>query len=50
VEKYQTTYAGNAREIQHTEAELAGMIDDLEGNDFDMKGLTVFKGFVEGAK
>jgi len=39
VEKYAVTYADNAREIQQTETELAGMMDELVGNEFDMKGL-----------
>lgn len=43
VEKYQVTYADNAREIQQTESELAGMIDELTGTEFDMKGLAEFK-------
>jgi len=43
VEKYQITYADNAREIQETETGLAGMIDELDGNEFDMKGLTELK-------
>lgn len=40
VEKYKITYADNAREIEHIEKELAGMIDELDGNEFDLKGLT----------
>lgn len=43
VEKYQITYADNAREIQKTENELAGMIDELDGNEFDLKGLAELK-------
>ena len=43
VERYQTTYADNARQIKQTETELAEMIDELEGNDFDMKGLGELK-------
>ena len=43
VEKYEVTYADNAREIQQTETELAGMIDELDGNEFDMKGLAELK-------
>ena len=39
VQKYQLTYADNAREIQQTESELAGMIEELDGNEFDLKGL-----------
>ena len=47
-EKYSTTYADNAREIHKTEAGLADMIDELEGNDFDMCGLAEFKTFLRG--
>ena len=43
VEKYQVTYADNAREIQQTETELAGLMDELDGNAFDLKGLTELK-------
>lgn len=39
VEKYRITYADNARDIQQTETELAGMIEELDGNEFDRKGL-----------
>ena len=45
-EKYEVTYADNAREIQQTETELAGMMDELEGNEFDMKGLAELKNFL----
>ena len=40
VEKYAVTYADNAREIQQTETELASMVDELEGDEFAMKGLS----------
>jgi type I restriction enzyme M protein len=43
VEKYRITYADNAREIQLTEIELAGLIDELDGNEFDLKGLAELK-------
>lgn len=48
VEKYQVTFADNAREIQQTEAELAGMIDELDGNEFDLKGLSELKTLLKG--
>lgn len=48
VEKYQITYADNAREIQKTETELAGMIDELDGNAFDLKGLAELKTLLGG--
>ena len=47
MEKYEVTYAENAREIQRTESELAGMINDLDGNEFDLKGLAELKAFME---
>lgn len=42
-EKYEVTYADNAREIQQAETELAGLIDELDGNEFDMKGLAALQ-------
>lgn len=48
VRKYQTTYADNAREIQQTESELAGMIDELVASEFDIKGLTKLKTLLAG--
>lgn len=48
VEKYQVTYADNAREIQQTEAELAGMINELDGDEFDLKGLSELKTLLKG--
>lgn len=47
-DKYATTYADIAEEIQETENQLAAMIDDLTGNEFDMKGLSEFKTFLNG--
>ena len=46
IEKYQITYADNAHEIQQTEKELAGMLDELGGNEFDLKGLAELKSFL----
>ena len=43
VEKYRITYADNAREIQQVETELAGMIGELDANEFDLKGLDELK-------
>lgn len=48
VQKYQITYADNAREIQQTESELAGMIEELDGNEFDLKGLSELKSLLAG--
>ncbi len=47
-DKYQVTYADNAREIQQTESELAGMMDELDGNEFDMKGIAELKNLLGG--
>jgi type I restriction enzyme M protein len=48
VQKYRITYANNARDIQQTETELAGMIEELVGNEFDLKGLTELKTLLAG--
>jgi type I restriction enzyme M protein len=45
-EKYATTYKHLEEEILETEKELASMIDELTGNEFDMKGLSEFKSFL----
>jgi type I restriction enzyme M protein len=47
-EKYATTYADVATKIKDTQDELAGMIDELTGNEFDMRGLNEFKSFLTG--
>lgn len=47
-EKYRLTYAANAREIQQTESTLATMIDDLDANEFDLKGLAELKTLLAG--
>lgn len=38
-DKYATTYAEVAKDIQEAENNLVSMINELEGSDFDMKGL-----------
>ncbi|MFL9927154.1 type I restriction-modification system subunit M [Herbaspirillum lusitanum] len=43
VQKYQITYADNARDIQQTESDLVGMIEELDANEFDLTGLTELK-------
>lgn len=48
VEKYRLTYADNARQIQQAETELAGMIADLDANEFDLKGLAELKTLLAG--
>ncbi len=47
-EKYRITYAANAREIQQTETELAGMISELDGDEFDLKGLAELEALLAG--
>ena len=47
-EKYRITYADNAREIQQTETALAGMIEELDASEFDLKGLAELKTLLAG--
>ena len=47
-DKYATTYADVANEIKNTEQTLAGLIDELTGNEFDFQGLAEFKSFLQG--
>ena len=49
VQKYQITYADNAREIQQTESALVGMIEELDANEFDLKGLAKLKTLLAGS-
>lgn len=46
--KYEITYYQVQNEINETEKLLASMIDELEGSEFDMKGLNEFKAFLLG--
>jgi type I restriction enzyme M protein len=46
--KYQTTYKEVETQIKDTEIELAAMIDELCGNEFDLKGLSEFKSLLLG--
>ena len=48
VQKYQITYADNARDIQQAETALAGMLEELVGNEFDLKGLAELKTLLAG--
>lgn len=48
VSKYKTTYYELEKEIKETEMKLASMIDELEGNEYDMKGLSEFKALLLG--
>lgn len=49
VEKYRITYADNAHAIRQSERDLAGMLDELGGNDFDLKGLAELKTLLAGS-
>ena len=46
--KYETTYAEVEQQITDTERTLIGMLNELRGNEFDMKGLQEFKKLLEG--
>lgn len=48
-EKYAVTFSEVEEEIVNTEATLSSMIDELVGNEFDMKGLEEFKSLLKGA-
>ncbi len=48
VEKYRVTYADNARAIKKSESKLVDLIDELDGGEFDMQGLSEFKSFLKG--
>ncbi|GMQ63481.1 type I restriction-modification system subunit M [Vallitalea sp. AN17-2] len=47
-EKYATTYSDIAKEISETENILASLIDELVGDEDDMKGLSEFKSLLKG--
>ena len=47
--KYATTFFEVEQQISETEATLSGMIDDLEGNEFDMLGLGELKKLLGGS-
>ena len=47
-DKYRITYADNAREIRQAEDALAGMIEELDANEFDLKGLSELKTLLAG--
>jgi type I restriction-modification system, M subunit len=46
--KYDSTLADIETEIEKTEKELSSMIDELEGNEFDILGLAEFKKLLGG--
>lgn len=47
-EKYVTTYSEVVEEISKTENNLAALIDELVGNEHDMKGFSEFKSLLKG--
>lgn len=47
-QKYETTFAEVEDEISETERSLTTLLDDLTGNDFDMKGLAELKKLLGG--
>ena len=46
--KYETTYLDLEEEIKKTETSLASMIDDLDADEFDKKGLLELQKFLRG--
>lgn len=46
--KYETTYFEIEKQMKETEKVLCAMIDELDGNEFDMKGLGEFKSLLTG--
>ena len=48
-DKYAVTYSQVASEIKTTEQELAQMMDELTGNEFDMQGLNELTSLLKGA-
>lgn len=46
--KYETTFAKVEAEIADTERSLISLLDELTGNEFDMKGLAEFKKLLGG--
>ena len=43
IQKYSITLSDLGEQIQQTEKELQGMLDDLTGSEFDEKGIAEFK-------
>lgn len=48
--KYASTFLEIEKEISETEKQLAQMMDDLEGSEFDMKGIGEFRVLLTGEK
>jgi type I restriction enzyme M protein len=47
-DKYGTTYSDVAKQINEAENALSELIGELDGNEFDMKGLNEFKNLLHG--
>ncbi len=47
-DKYAVTYADVASDIKATEQSLAGMLDELTGDEFDQQGLAELKALLQG--
>ncbi|MGL1931809.1 MAG: type I restriction-modification system subunit M [Desulfotalea sp.] len=47
-DKYVTTYGDVAKEIRKTEQTLAGLLDELTGNEFDVQALAELKSMLNG--
>jgi type I restriction enzyme M protein len=47
-EKYAVTYSQLTTEIEQTENALADLLGELEGNAFDMQGLSEFQSLLKG--
>lgn len=47
-DKYAVTYSEIGKQIEQSEKMLSAMIDDLEGNAYDMRGLMEFKTLLTG--
>lgn len=48
-EKYATTYKDVVEQIDKTQQSLSSMIDELEGDEFDMAGLAEFQTLLKGS-
>jgi type I restriction enzyme M protein len=48
-DKYAVTYSQVANEIQTTEIDLAQMMGELTGNEFDLQGLAELTSLLKGA-
>ncbi|MBU6257474.1 MAG: type I restriction-modification system subunit M [Burkholderiales bacterium] len=48
VEKYRITYADNARDIQRAEEALVTMLGELDGGEFDVRGIEELKTLLAG--